>query len=149
MTSTRPAPPAVPTTPDPERLDALAAALVHYLETEEAAPGLFAPDVFCDLVLPTWRVQAQGVDATRGLRRAGHPWPGRVAWHRLDHTARGFVLEVREEWVDLAATSWSCLELLRADVGPDGITDLSVYCTGDWDEARTAAHAEAVELIRP
>jgi hypothetical protein len=29
------------------------------------------------------------------------------------------------------------------------IKSLSVYCTGDWDEARQAAHAREVELLRP
>jgi hypothetical protein len=27
--------------------------------------------------------------------------------------------------------------------------DLSIYCTGDWDEARQREHAAAVQLIRP
>ena len=53
--------------------------------------------------------------------------------HRLRPRARG----------DLGATTgeaWYCRELFRADVGPAGITELAVYCTGDWD-ARTAAGA--------
>ena len=29
------------------------------------------------------------------------------------------------------------------------IAELTVYCTGDWDEARQREHAAAVELIRP
>lgn len=33
------------------------------------------------------------------------------------------------------------------DVGR--ITELSGYCTGDWDEAAVARHAEAVTLLRP
>ena len=34
--------------------------------------------------------------------------------------------------------------------GTEGlIAELSVYCTGDWDQARQAEHAAAVTLIRP
>jgi len=27
--------------------------------------------------------------------------------------------------------------------------DHAVYCTGDWDEARRAAHAREIKLLRP
>ena len=40
-------------------------------------------------------------------------------------------------------------EMFRADINDDGITELSVYCTGDWDSLRRAEHAAAVTLIRP
>ena len=53
--------------------------------------------------------------------------------HRVDPTPRGFVVEFEEEWVDEAGTPWYCREMVRADVGPEGIVDLAVYCTGDWD----------------
>ena len=44
---------------------------------------------------------------------------------------------------------WYCRELFRADTGDEGITRLSVYCTGDWDTARVAEHAAAVTMTRP
>jgi hypothetical protein len=122
--------------------------LVSYLATGEAAPGLFAPDVFVDFSLPLWRLQASGRDAALALRRSGHPAPGRVPRSRLDLTPTGFVLEVEESWQD-AGGRWYCRELFRADVGPAGITELAVYCTGDWDAARVAEHAREVTLIRP
>jgi hypothetical protein len=63
-------------------------------------------------------------------------------------TPTGFVLEVEEAW-DSGGEHWTCRELFRADIGGEGITQLSVYCTGDWDAARRAEHAAAVTLIRP
>ena len=39
--------------------------------------------------------------------------------------------------------------MIRADVVDNQIVDMSVYCTGDWDEARQRDHAAAVQLIRP
>jgi hypothetical protein len=122
--------------------------LVAYLETGEPAPGLFAPDVFVDFTPPRWRMQAQGRDAALALRRSGHPSPGRVPRSRFDPTPTGFVLELEETWQDTGG-SWYCRELFRADVGPEGITELAVYCTGDWDAARVAEHAREVTLIRP
>jgi hypothetical protein len=130
------------------RTEELAAAVVRFMETGAADPDLFAPDVFCDLSLPTWRLQGAGRAATIALRTGNHPWASRVTRHRVDPTPRGFVLEFEEEWVDEAGTPWYCREMVRADVGPEGIVDLAVYCTGDWDPAQIAKHAEAVELIR-
>lgn len=128
---------------------ALADRFIEYLETGEAPDGLYAPDVFLDFTLPRWRLQARGRDDAVTLRRAGHPRPGTVPRSRFDPTPTGFVLEVEEVWDDDAGEQWYCRELFRADVGPDGITELAVYCTGDWDTARRSEHAEAVTLIRP
>jgi hypothetical protein len=122
--------------------------LITFLESGIPPEGLFAPDVFLDFTMPLWRLQAVGVDQAVGLRRAGHPRPGRVPRSRFDPTPAGFVLEVEETWVD-DEDSWYCREMFRADVGPAGITELSVYCTGDWDSARVARHAREVSLVRP
>lgn len=132
----------------PETTAELAAALVRFLETGAADPGLFAPDAFCDLTLPTWRLQGAGRAATVALRTDNHPAPSRVTRHRVDPTPSGFVMEFEEEWTDAAGTPWYCREMLRVDVGPEGIVDMAVYCTGDWDPDRIAQHAASVELIR-
>ena len=131
-------------------LDARAVAdlLISFLETGEAKPGLFAPDVFTDFTMPQWRLQARGVEDSVALRSAGHPSAGRVPRSRFDPTPTGFVLEVEETWDDDGG-HWYCRELFRADVGPEGITELAVYCTGDWDEAQVAQHARSVTLLRP
>jgi hypothetical protein len=122
--------------------------LIAFLETGTPPDGLFDPDVFLDFTMPTWRLQALGVHDAVALRRAGHPAPGRVPRSRFDPTTTGFVLEVEETWAD-NGDSWYCRELFRADIGPSGITGLSVYCTGDWDSARVAEHARQVTLVRP
>jgi hypothetical protein len=58
------------------------------------------------------------------------------------------VLEVEEEW-DQGGQSWYCRELFRADVSDGAVSELAVYCTGDWDGALVARHAQAVSLLRP
>ena len=133
---------------DAERSHALAEQLVTFLETGTPPDGLFAPDVFCDFTLPQWRLQASGIEEVVALRKAGHPGPGRVPQWRFDPTPTGFVLEFTEDWQH-EGERWTSRELARADVADDGVTQLSVYCTGDWDDARRAEHAEAVTLIRP
>jgi hypothetical protein len=130
------------------RAHELAEKLITFLETGEVPEGLLAPDVFCDFTMPTWRLQASGVDNVVALRLAGHPGSGRVPRWRFDPIPTGFVLEIEEEWDD-DGERWGAREMFRADVGDAGITQLSVYCTGDWDTARRAEHAAAVRLIRP
>jgi hypothetical protein len=125
----------------------LAAGLIEFLETGTAPAGLFTADAFCDFTMPQWRLQAQGIDDVVGMRRHGHPEPGRVPRSRFDATATGFVLEVEEQW-ESGGESWYCRELFRADLSDHGISQLSVYCTGDWDSELVARHAKAVRLLR-
>ncbi|HEU5038595.1 MAG TPA: hypothetical protein VFT70_16435 [Nocardioides sp.] len=126
----------------------LADKLVRFLETNVPPDGLFADDLFTDFTMPLWRLQAEGREAGVRLRSNGHPGGGRVPRARLDDTSTGFLLEVEEEWEDRGQT-WYCRELLRCDVTDGAVSQLSVYCTGDWDEATVARHAEAVTLSRP
>ncbi|MEU0937350.1 hypothetical protein [Embleya sp. NPDC005971] len=126
----------------------LADRLVTFLETGIPPAGLFAPDAFCDFTLPQWRLQARGIDDLVALRKAGHPGAGRVPRSRFDATTTGFVLEVEEQW-EQDDESWYCRELFRADVIDGSISQLSVYCTGDWDRARVAEHARSVHLHKP
>ena len=131
-----------------ERSHELAEKFIAFMETGTPPEGLFAPDVFCDLTVPLWRMQSAGIEGIAALRKEGHPWPGRVAHRRFDPTPTGFVLEFAEEW-DADGQHWSCREMARADVGDEGITEVSVYCTGDWDERQQQHHAAEVTLLRP
>jgi hypothetical protein len=116
--------------------------LVRYLETGSAPAGLFAQDVFADLTLPHWRVQAADAEGLLALRAGFHPYPGVVRLERVVATDHGFVLEFEERWMD-GGQAWYSREMLRAELDGGLVTELSVYCTGDWDEAR-----QRVRLIR-
>jgi hypothetical protein len=122
--------------------------VVTFLETGTAPEGLFSPDVFLDLTMPTWRIQAAGAEELIAVRKDGHPGPGRVIRWRADPTPTGFVFEFEERW-EAEGQQWCSREMMRAEVADGQISQLSVYCTGDWDHARQAEHAAAVTLIRP
>ncbi|HEX7104339.1 MAG TPA: hypothetical protein VF218_00090 [Acidothermaceae bacterium] len=131
-----------------QRAHALAEKLIAFLETNVAADELFAPDVFCDYISPLWRQQAAGRDAVVALRVAGHPSTGRVPRWRFDPIPSGFVLEFDEQWEHNGDT-WTAHEIARCDIADDEISQISVYCTGDWSSERRAEHAAAVTLLRP
>jgi hypothetical protein len=122
--------------------------MVRFLETGTPPDGLFQPDVFCDFTLPQWRLQTQGIEGVVRIRKDGHPRPGRVARWRTDPTPDGFVMELEERWED-AGGPWYCREMIRVAVTDRQISEISVYCTGDWDKARQEEHARTVTLLRP
>ena len=126
----------------------LADKFLSWIETTRVPDGLFAPDLFCDLSLPTWRRQGESLASSVQLRIDGHPWPGRVVRHRFDPTPTGFVLEWSERW-DAVGDHWYCRELMRVEVIDRRIAAMSVYCTGDWDSAQVARHASNEPITRP
>jgi hypothetical protein len=126
----------------------LARTLVRWLETGDRPEDLLADDVFVDFTLPQWRLQSEGAAAAFDLRARSHPDPGDVAVRGLDRTSRGFLIEFEERWL-AEGQEWYCREMIHCQVAGDRITTLSVYCTGDWDEAAQRRHAERVHLTSP
>ncbi|WP_028636066.1 hypothetical protein [Nocardioides sp. URHA0032] len=126
----------------------LARDFVTWLETGIRPDSMFAEDVFADLTVPQWRVQAQGADAAFHLREDSHPFAGEVRVEALDRTARGFLLQFEERW-ESEGQRWYCRELIHCGVTDGRISELTVSCTGDWDEERQRLHADQVRLLRP
>jgi hypothetical protein len=121
---------------------------VDFLETG-ATEGLFAPDVFADITVPHWRVQVQGAEEMIAAKTRLHPPAGRARVEKVFVAARGYTLKVEERW-QAGGQSWYCREAFVCDLDDEGrINELSVYCTGDWDDAAVARHAEVVTLLRP
>jgi hypothetical protein len=126
----------------------LANAMVRWLETGVRHDHLFADDVFLDLSLPQWRVQTFGADAAFGVREKDHPFNGAVRVEGLDQTSRGFLLQFEERW-EAEDQAWYCREMIHCVVAAGRISELLVYCTGDWDAAVQRKHTEEVHLVRP
>lgn len=123
---------------------------VAFLESGGQAPeGLFAPTVFGDLTFPHWRVQTDGADELIAGRRRLHPHPGRVRLERVTPTETGYLVKLEERWED-GGQEWYCREGFVMDLDESGaVCDFTLYCTGDWDEARQREHANTVTLLRP
>ena len=126
---------------------AAVAKLIRFLETGVVPDGLFSPDAFADVSLPHWRMQAGTAEQLIAIRTDGHPSPGQVRVERVEQTDHGFTIEFEERW-EQEGQHWYAREMIRADLAGDSITEVSIYCTGDWDEARQREHADTVTLIR-
>jgi len=121
---------------------------VAFLETG-ATDGLFAADVFADISLPHWRVQVQGDEELAAAKNGFHPPAGRTRVEKVLPAEQGYALTVEERWEDDGGR-WYCREAFLCELDDEGrISEFRAYCTGDWDEAAVARHAEAVTLLRP
>lgn len=125
--------------------------LVRFLETSGAdtPEAMFAPDVFSDLTFPQWRVQLVGADELVAARQEMHPQPGTVRVEQVTGDERGYAVKLEERWQD-AGEQWYCREGFICLLDVEGrIEDFTLYCTGDWSEARVREHAAAATLLRP
>jgi hypothetical protein len=125
----------------------LAQQVVTWFENGVRPEGMFAPDVFVDLTVPHWRLQAEGVEDAFRIREDNHPQLGKVRVEGLDCTSRGFLLQIEERW-KAEGQQWYCREMIHCIVTDGRISELAIYCTGDWDEAVQRQHAEQVHLLR-
>lgn len=132
---------------DRSEVDTLVATFVDWMETGVAPDGLLADDCFADVSLPHWRFQVEGGPAVAASRHESHPFTGRVRVEKVDRTEHGFAIAFEERWED-EGQQWYCREQMTAEIRDGQISDLRFYCTGDWDEALQARHAEAVTLLR-
>jgi hypothetical protein len=136
------------TTDVPALVRASVERLVDFFEVG-ATDGLFADDVFADITVPHWRVQMQGAAEVIAGKNNLHPPGGRTRVEKVLAGTHGYTVKVEERWED-GGQQWYCREAFLCDLDSEGrITEISVYCTGDWDQAAVAAHAEAVTLLRP
>lgn len=132
-------------------IETAVANLIRFIETGAVTEGLFAPDIFADLSLPQWRLQAATDRDIIAIRQTSHPFPGRVRVERVDQTDHGFLIEFEERWHH-DGQDWYCREAIRADVIADSIVEMSIYCTGDWARGRRRAprrHRRRLRIARP
>jgi hypothetical protein len=132
----------------PETVERLSTRLHDVFTTFEAGGDAFTPDVFCDLNMPEWRFQLQGRDAFAAQLARINRGPSRMEVLRTVPTASGFVTE-HVEHEDVDGEDHSARRLLLCEVVRGRIAEVTVYCTGEWDDELRARHAAEAPMIRP
>jgi hypothetical protein len=109
---------------------------------------VLADDLFLDGHPPLWRFQLQGRDAFAAWLVGYSPSGAETTVVRTIPTATGFVTEFvgrhhedGEEMTDR--------KVLLCEVRARQISELTVYCSGDWDAELRARHAAEAPIIRP
>jgi ketosteroid isomerase-like protein len=107
-----------------------------------------AEDIFMDGHPPLWRFQLQGRDTFAKWLQGYSPHGAGTTVVRTIPTATGFVTEFvgchEEDGEELTDR-----KILLCEVGSGRITELTVYCNGDWDAQLRARHAAEAPVIRP
>lgn len=114
----------------------------------EAGEDAFAPDVFCDLNMPSWRFQLQGREALGAQLARINQGASRVDVSRTVPTGSGFVTE-HVEHQDIGGEDLSARRIILCEVRDGRIAEVTVYCTGEWNDELRARHAAEAPMIRP
>ena len=112
------------------------------------ATDVLAEDVFLDGNPPEWRFQLQGRDTFDAWIQDVMPHGADTTVVRTIPTVSGFVTELTGRLVE-DGREITDRKILLAEVRDGRIAELTVYCSGDWDEELRARHAAETQLIRP
>jgi ketosteroid isomerase-like protein len=137
-----------PTVTDISTAERLSEALAEVFRTAEMGDVL-TDDVFLDGNPPLWRFQLQGIEAFEERYKSYAPnGMDEVTVVRTVPTATGFVAELTERVRD-DGKEITGREIVLCTVRDGRISELTVYCTGDWDEELRARHAAEAPMLRP
>ena len=112
------------------------------------ASDVLADDVFLDGNPPLWRFQLQGRDSFDAWIKSFMPDGADTTVVRTIPTVTGFVTEFTGRHED-DGDEITDRKILLAEVRSGHITELTVYCSGDWDAELRARHTAETQLIRP
>ena len=105
-------------------------------------------DVFLDGHPPLWRFQLQGRATFEAWLQGYSPDGVETTVVRTIPTASGFVSEMVGRH-DEDGQEMTDRKIVLCEVRGAQISELTVYCSGDWDAELRARHAAETELLRP
>jgi ketosteroid isomerase-like protein len=112
------------------------------------ASDVLTEDLFLDGHPPLWRFQLQGRDAFAAWLAGYAPGGTETTVVRTIPTATGFVTEFVGRH-DEDGEEMTDRKILLCEVRGRRISELTVYCSGDWDAELRARHAAEAPVIRP
>ena len=137
------------TVTDLSTAERLSEALAEVFRTAEVGDVL-TDDVFLDGNPPLWRFQLQGIEAFAAWYKSYAPnGMDEVNVVRTVPTASGFVTELTERNRVDDGKEITGREIVLCTVRDGRISELTVYCSGDWDEELRARHAAEAPMLRP
>ena len=135
------------TVTDLSTAERLSEALAEVFRTAEVGDVL-TDDVFLDGNPPLWRFQLQGIDAFAAWYKSYAPnGIDEVTVVRTVPTASGFVTELTERNREDDGKEITGREIMLCTVRDGRISELTVYCSGDWDEELRARHAAEAPML--
>ena len=121
--------------------------LADVFRTAEVSDVL-TEDFFLDGHPPLWRFQLEGRDSFAAWLKGYAPEGMETKVVHAVPTATGFVTEfVGRHHED--GKEMTDRKILLCTVRDGRISEMTVYCSGDWDDELRTRHAAEAELIRP
>ena len=112
------------------------------------AGEVFTDDLFLDGHPPFWRFQLEGRDTFASWLQGYSPDGADITVIRTIPTVSGFVTEMVGEHLEGGAVMTD-RKILLCDVHDGRISELTIFCSGDWDEELRTRHAAETTLLRP
>src|SRR5688500_7436788 len=111
---------------------ALSERLADVFRTAEVG-DVFTEDLFLDGHPPLWRFQLEGLDVFAAWLKGYSPDGSEITVVRTVPTVSGFVTEMVGEHLEDGAVMTD-RKILLCEVRGGRISELTIYCSGDWDE---------------
>ena len=109
---------------------------------------VFTDDLFLDGHPPLWRFQLEGLDAFGSWLTAYSPDGVDTTVASAVPTDTGFVAELTGRHVE-DGVLMTDRKILLCELRDGRISEMTVYCSGDWDPELRARHAAETTLLRP
>jgi hypothetical protein len=109
---------------------------------------VFTDDLFLDGHPPFWRFQLQGVDTFASWLAGYCKHDGETTVVRTVPTESGFVTEFTGSH-DENGERMTDRKILLCDVRDGRISEMTIYCSGDWDAKLRRRHAAETTIPRP
>jgi len=132
--------------PDAEAQE-LSERLADVFRTAEVG-DVFTEDLFLDGHPPFWRFQLEGRDVFAAWLKGYSPDGSEITVVRTIPTVTGFVTETVGEHLEDGKVMTD-RKILLCEVRDGRISELTIFCSGDWDEELRARHAGEATLLRP
>jgi hypothetical protein len=133
--------------PKQRTTEELSEALAEAFRTGEVG-DVFTDDIFLDGHPPFWRFQLAGIDTFAAWLHDYSANRPQVDAVRTIATESGFVTEhvsAHEEHGELLVGR----KLLLCAVRDGQVSEMTVFCSGDWDAELRARHASEAPILRP
>jgi ketosteroid isomerase-like protein len=132
---------------DRSGIDGLSERLANVFRTADVG-DVFTEDVFLDGHPPLWRFQLQGIETFAAWLVGYAPEGVDTTVVRTIATESGFVTELTGHHQE-DGQEMTDRKIVLCEVRDGRISELTIYCSGDWDADLRARHAAETTLLRP
>lgn len=122
--------------------------VVKFIEDPKQSDNVFAQDLFCDINVPSWRFQMQGAnDFIEWIK--GHWGSGSKILQQNNYKFdNGFALDFDHEYNNRENQPMYARNLWLCKLTDGKISEVILFCPGEWDQATRQRQAAEAPMFR-